>query len=93
MKSNKSKRALVTRERPPEIAIPGGDVLVPRKLFASDVLGISDRSAKRLNLPTTRVGGMAYVARDASLQIIADKIRRPYEVGTPGKASLETASV
>jgi len=83
----KTKRAPAVRKHIAEIAIPG-DVLVPRALFARDVLGVHDRSAKRMNLPTTLVGGVAYVAKGASLQIIADKVRRPYEVST---SSLETA--
>jgi hypothetical protein len=90
MKSEKSKRASVVRQHIAEIAIPG-DVLMPRELFARTILGVHDRSAKRMNLPTTFVGGVAYVAKGASLKIIADKVRRPYEVGTLEKPLVETA--
>jgi hypothetical protein len=51
------------------------DVLLPRCDFAAEI-GITDRTAQRLNLPTTYVGGMAHVPRAASLEIIAAGIRR-----------------
>jgi hypothetical protein len=63
------------RRRLPEIAIPG-DVLIPRLNFARDVIGTCERSAARMNLPTTYISGIAYVARDASLKIVADLVQR-----------------
>lgn len=53
-----------------------GDVLVPRSEFAADILGVSDKTAQRLNLPTTYVANVAYVAREASLKIIGEHVRR-----------------
>jgi len=51
------------------------DTLQPRREFA-DELGISDKTAARMNLPTTYIGNVAYIARNASLEIIAGKVRR-----------------
>jgi hypothetical protein len=62
--------------RRPHIELPNGDVLEPRREFARDTLGVSDKTAQRMNLPTTYVGNLAYVARNASLKIIAERIQR-----------------
>jgi hypothetical protein len=59
-----------------QIEIPG-DVLMPRKAFAHEVMGVCERTAARMDLPTTYVGGIAFVARDASLKIVADLVKRP----------------
>jgi hypothetical protein len=64
-----------TRETRPNIELPDGEILEPRLNFA-DELGICDKSAQRMNLPTTYVGGVAYVARNASLKIVAERIQR-----------------
>jgi hypothetical protein len=58
------------------IQMPNGDVLLPRDDLARDVIGCSPRTAQRMNLPTTYIGNVAYVPRDASLQIIADRVKR-----------------
>jgi hypothetical protein len=58
------------------IALPDGDALIPRTKFAEETIGISDRTARRLNLPTVYISGVAYVRRDASLKIIADSATR-----------------
>jgi hypothetical protein len=58
------------------IALPDGDALIPRKKFAEETVGISDRTARRLNLPTVLISGVAYVRRDASLKILADSAKR-----------------
>ena len=55
------------------------DVLIPRREFARDELGVSDKTASRMNLPTTYIGNRAYVLRDASLKIVADTVRRRNE--------------
>jgi hypothetical protein len=60
-----------------------GDTLIPRVEFAEDILGVSDKTASKMNLPTTYVGGMAYVARNASLKIVADAVRRPNQAEEP----------
>jgi hypothetical protein len=59
-----------------QIKIPGGDTLVPREAFAHDVIGVCERTAARMNLPTTYVGGIAFVAHDASLKIVANLVKR-----------------
>jgi hypothetical protein len=51
------------------------DILMPRRDFA-DELGVTDRTCRRLNLPTTYVGNVAHVLRNASLDIIAQTVRR-----------------
>ena len=66
------------RRRVDQIALPDGDKLVPRELFANEV-GVSDRTARRMDLPTVFVAGFAFVKRSASLQVIADKVKRRNE--------------
>jgi hypothetical protein len=63
------------RESRAEIPLPSGDVLVPRAAFAREILGVCDKTVQRMNLPTTFVGGVAYVTRGASLQIVSDGVR------------------
>ena len=60
----------------PEIKLPDGEVLKPRRDFAHNVIGVCERSAARMNLPTTYIGGVAYVAENASLKIVADLVQR-----------------
>jgi hypothetical protein len=62
-------------KRVDQIALPDGDTLVPREVFANSV-GISDRTARRMDFPTVFVAGFAFVKRNASLQVIADKVKR-----------------
>ena len=59
----------------PNIKLPDGEVLVPRAIFARDNLGVCDKTCLRWDLPTTYVGGVAYVARNASLKIVAERVR------------------
>jgi hypothetical protein len=59
-----------------EIPLPDGDTLVLREKFAKNEVGVCDRSARRMNLPTVFVGGRPFVKRNASLQIIADQVKR-----------------
>jgi hypothetical protein len=61
-----------------DIQLPDGEVLTPRTNFAA-ILGVSERTVARMNLPTTYVGNVAYVARDASLKIVAERVRRRNE--------------
>ena len=65
----------LTKHRP-HIELPDGDVLQPRREFARDELGVSDKTAQRMNLPTTYIGNLAYVARNASLKIVAERVHR-----------------
>jgi len=41
-----------------------------------------DKTAARMNLPTTYIGGVAYVARGESLKIVAARVRRRNEPPT-----------
>jgi hypothetical protein len=59
----------------PEIEIPG-DKLIPRKRFAHDKVGVCERTVVRMNLPTTYIGGIAFVPENASLKIVADSVTR-----------------
>lgn len=59
------------------IDLPDGDYLEPRAKFAAETLGVSDRTAARLKLPTTYVGNVAYIARGASMLLVAAGVRRP----------------
>jgi hypothetical protein len=70
-----SERRQVKATGRPDIEIPG-DVLEPRSKFAHNTLGVCDKTAKRMNFPTTYVGGVAYVPRNASLKIVADGVRQ-----------------
>jgi hypothetical protein len=63
------------RQRVPEVKLPNGDVLVPRADFVG-TLGVTERTARRWNFPTTYLAGVAFVQRDASLQIIAASVHR-----------------
>ena len=66
------------RRRPHQrrhIPLPNGDELMPREEFAEDTLGVSDKTASRMNLPTTYFGNVAYVAKNASLAIVAERVR------------------
>jgi hypothetical protein len=75
--SDTSTKEIVRRPRLtlPQIKIPG-DVLMPRKDFARTVIGVCERTATRMDFPTTYISGIAYVARDASIKIVADLVRR-----------------
>lgn len=59
------------------INLPNGKTLKPRHDFARENLGgISDKTAKRMNFPTTYIGGVAHVDVQASLNIVADSVQR-----------------
>jgi hypothetical protein len=66
-------RRLPPRERP-DVTLPNGTVLTPRAKFA-DQVGVCDKTVARMNLPSRRIGGVAYVDRDASLEIIGADVR------------------
>jgi hypothetical protein len=65
----------LTKLERPTIELPDGETLKPRAKFAAEI-GVSDKTAARLNLPTTYVGCVAYVAVNASLKQIAARIKR-----------------
>ena len=55
------------------------DILMPRDEFAREILGVSDKTAQRMNLPTTYIGNLAHVLKNASLRIVAERVRRRNE--------------
>jgi hypothetical protein len=63
------------RDRRIDIA---GDTLMPRFVFAEE-LGISDKSAQKLDLPTTYLSNVAFVPKNACLKIVADTLKRRNE--------------
>ena len=62
----------------PDITLPGGEVLTPRIKFAQSI-GLSDDTARKMNLATTYIGSVAYVPRNASLMAIASRTKRRNE--------------
>jgi hypothetical protein len=80
--AGKKRRGPQPRRR---IGLPDGDYLQPRVEFAAEI-GVSDRTCARMNLPTTYVGAVAYIAHDASMAIIANGIRRPRQPELPAGA-------
>ena len=66
------------RERTARVIKLTDDDLVSRRDFA-DELGVSERTASRMDLPTTYIGNVAYILRGASLQIIAESVRRRHQ--------------
>jgi hypothetical protein len=67
-----------TRESRPDIALPDGETLQPRVKFCREI-GITEKTATRWDLPTTYIGGCAYVTRNASLKILAGRVRRRHQ--------------
>ena len=53
------------------------DVLMPRREFAEDVLHVSDKTAMRMNLPTTYIGNVAHILKKESLRVVAERVHRP----------------
>lgn len=69
-----SKATRRANERP-RIQLATGDFLEPRRQWAGGV-GISDKTAGRMNLPTAYIGNVAYVLHNASTEILAERVRR-----------------
>jgi hypothetical protein len=72
------RRTRIRREDRQPIVLPDGKTLEPRVRFAERV-GISDYAARDMNLPTTYIGGVAYVPVEQSLEIIAGRAKRRNE--------------
>jgi hypothetical protein len=72
---SRKKIADSSRRQRPEIPLPDGEVLTPRKVFA-DKVAVCEKTIVRLNVPTTLIGGVAYVKQNASLQILGDRAQR-----------------
>lgn len=58
----------------PRIPLANGDFLEPRRQWAGGV-GVSDKTASRMNLPTAYIGNVAYVLHNASTEILATRVR------------------
>jgi hypothetical protein len=67
---------ITTKPQRKRILLPDGDHLYPREQFAAEVLGVSDKTAKRYNLPTVYIGGSPFVKHNAALQQLAGGARR-----------------
>jgi hypothetical protein len=67
-----------SRTRPRPTLQIDGNTWKPRDAFAID-LGVSEKTAQRLNLRTMYVGGVAYVPVEESLREIAARARRRNE--------------
>jgi hypothetical protein len=67
---------LTTATRRPCIELPDGETLEPRHQFARNRLGVCDKTAQRMNLPTTYIANVAYVAVNASLKVVAERIKQ-----------------
>jgi len=70
----RSKATRRAKERP-RISLADGEFLEPRRNWA-EAVGISDKTAGRMNLPTTYIGGVAYVLHNASREILAERVQR-----------------
>jgi hypothetical protein len=70
-----------TTDDRPDITLPNGHVLTPRKRFAKE-LKVHPRSLARGNHETVYIGGVAYLDRDAALLDIAGKLARRNEPPT-----------
>ena len=64
------------RRRLPEIKLPNGRTLIPRADFAHDVIGESERTTKRRNYPSVKVGGVVYIERESALEMLANSVHR-----------------
>jgi hypothetical protein len=71
----------VSRYRPkPRLHIKAeGDDWGPRSDFAKKVLGVTDRTAARMNLRTTYIAGIAYVPFEESLREVVARAHRRNE--------------
>ena len=79
------KHAAHTR---PCIELPNGEVAEPRRQFAENTVGATDRTVRKWDLPTLYVAGVAYILRNASLAMLAERARRrnePYLHRRPGR--------
>jgi hypothetical protein len=74
--AQKKRRGSHVRRR---IDLPSGDYLEPRVTFATETLGVCDRTAARMKLPTHYIGAVAYVPHNESLELVAAGIKRAPE--------------
>jgi hypothetical protein len=60
----------------PRINLDNGDVLIPKDEAAQEI-GISRRTLTRMRVPSTVVGGVAYISQRGLRQQITDGISAP----------------
>ena len=60
----------------PHIALPGGEIGVPRKEEA-EALGVCEATLRRLKVPTLIFGGVAYVLHYATRKMLLDHATAP----------------
>jgi hypothetical protein len=82
-----TRRTHRARRAPQDIPLPDGDKLTPRAKFAEEILAVSDRTAKRMNLPTVFIGGVAHIMHNASLLIVAGMAQRKNQPRKPRRTS------
>jgi hypothetical protein len=63
----------------PVISLPNGKELYPRRQWSKDK-GVTERTAKRMNLPTTYISNVAYVLEPDSTEQLAAGVRRQQPV-------------
>jgi hypothetical protein len=85
--TDQTRRTYRARRAPQDIPLPNGDTLTPRKKFAEDVLGVSDRTASRMNFPTTHIRNVPHVMHNASLMIVAGMAQRKNQPRKPRRTA------
>ncbi len=70
------------KERP-VIQLPDGRIFEPRQQWAQDV-GITNKTASTMGLPTIFAGNVAYVDRDASYAILLARRQRKLTASATG---------
>jgi hypothetical protein len=69
-----SARHFIAPEDRPDIQLPDGETLRARVNYARD-LGMSERALRRLNLPTTYLANVAYIATKAAGKRLAAGVK------------------
>lgn len=83
-----SDKSPTTAQRRPGVhVVLADDVLMPRREFAVDILGVTDKTAARMGLPTTTyLSNVAHVLKNESLRLVAARVRRPNQRRARGAA-------
>jgi len=82
-----SDKSPTTAQRRPGVHVElADDVLMPRREFAEDILGVTDKTAARMGLPTTYLSNVAHVLKNESLRLVAARVRRPNQRRARGAA-------
>jgi hypothetical protein len=82
-----SDKSPTTAHRRPGVHVElADDVLMPRREFAEDILGVTDKTAARMGLPTTYLSNVAHVLKNESLRLVAARVRWPNQRRARGAA-------